>query len=94
MIPALPVAEIRQAVADGDYDAAHVLLERHEAELRAACTPESVAEARCRESWLALLAAQRDLVDELRTARDDAGRALEQLGRERRGVSAYLKGMG
>ena len=94
MIPALPVAGIRQAVASGDYDEAHALLVRHEAELRAACTPESLAEARCRESWLALLAAQRDLVEELRAARDEAGRALDRLGRERRGVSAYLKGMG
>lgn len=94
MIPVLPVEAIRAALAASEWDTAEALMAGHEAELRAACTPESLAEARCRESWLALLAAQRDLVEELRAARDEAGRALDRLGRERRGVSAYLKGMG
>lgn len=92
MTPVLPVEAIRQAVAEGDYDAAHALLSAHEAELRAAVDDGSLAEARCRETWLELLAAQRGLIDDLRTARDEAGRALDQLGRDRRGMAAYLKG--
>lgn len=91
MIPTLPSAAIREAIAGGDWDAADALLSQHEAELRALCTPDSLAEARQRESWIELLSAQRALIEELRTARDDAGAALERLGRERRGVAAYLK---
>lgn len=94
MIPALPVAAIREAIARDDWAAAEALLAGHEDELRAAFEDESQAEARCRESWLQLLAAQRDLIDELRTARDEAGRALDRLGRDRRGVAAYLQGGG
>lgn len=91
MTPALPTAAIREAVASGDWDAADALIAAHEAELRAAFADGSPAEARCRESWIELLAAQRGLIEELRAARDDAGRALDRLGRDRRGVSAYLQ---
>lgn len=91
MIPALPVAGIRAAVAADDWSAAEALLAEHEAALRASCSDASLAETRCRDSWLELLAAQRQLVEELRGARDEAGRALDRLGRERRGVSAYLQ---
>lgn len=94
MIPSLPAAAIREAVAAGDWDAADALLSAHETELRAACAEDSPAEARCRQSWVELLAAQRALIDELRGARDEAGAALERLGRERRGVAAYLKSDG
>lgn len=91
MIPALPVAAIRRAIADGQWDTVDALLSQHEAELRATCTAESLAEARCRESWIELLAAQRGMIEELRGARDEAGRELDRLARERRGVSAYLQ---
>lgn len=91
MIPTLPAAAIREAIAGGDWDAADALLSRHEAELRALCTQDSLAEARQREAWIELLSAQRALIAELRAARDDAGAALERLGRDRRGVSAYLQ---
>jgi len=91
MIPALPVAAIREAIARDDWGAAEALLAAHEAELRAAFDDGSSAETRCRESWLQLLSAQRDLVDELRAARDEAGRALDRLARDRRGVAAYLR---
>lgn len=94
MIPALPAAAIREAVANGDWDTADALLSAHETELRAACLEESPAEARCRESWIELLGAQRALIEELRSARDEAGAALERLGRERRGVAAYTQGDG
>lgn len=91
MTPALPVAAIRAAVAANDWDTADALLTQHEAELRASCADGSPAELRCRESWVELLAAQRALVEELRTARDEAGRALDRLGRDRRGMAAYLQ---
>lgn len=92
MSAALPVDAIREAIRAGDFERAHVLLEQHEAQVRAAVEDGSVAEARCRESWLELLAAQRMLIDELRAARDEAGRALERMGRDRRAVNAYLQG--
>ena len=91
MIPALPVTAIRQAVADGEWDTVDALLSQHEAELRAAGADGSIAETRCRESWIELLGAQRAMIEELRAARDEAGAALERLGRDRRGVTAYLK---
>lgn len=94
MIPALPVEAIRDAITRDDWATAEALIAEHEAALRESCTHASVAEARCRESWLQLLAAQRGLMDELRDARDEAGRALDRLGRDRRGMSAYLQGGG
>lgn len=86
----LPAAEIRQAIAQGDFDAAHALLVDHETRLRAALEGDASVDAGDRQPWLDLLAAQRDLIDELRTARDDAGRALDRMGRDRRGMAAYL----
>jgi hypothetical protein len=94
MIPALPVDAIRAAIAQDDWATAEGLMLEHEAALRATCTHASVAEARCREAWMQLLGAQRDLMDELRTARDEAGHALDRLGRDRRGMAAYLQGGG
>ena len=94
MIPALPVQAIRAAIADDDWATAEALLAEHEAALRGACTPESLAEAGCREAWMQLLAAQRGLVEELRGARDGAARELDRMARDRRGVSAYLQAGG
>lgn len=90
MIPSLPTTAIREAVARGDWETADALLARHEAELRAAFAGDP-AGASCRDTWLELLAAQRALMQELCAARDEAGRALDRLGRERRGVAAYLQ---
>ncbi|MFZ5655925.1 MAG: hypothetical protein ACOY37_02485 [Pseudomonadota bacterium] len=94
MTPVLPADAIRAAIARDDWATAEALIQEHEQALHAAFAGESPAEAGCRESWLQLLAAQRDLIDELRTARDEAGRALDRLGRDRRGVAAYLRGGG
>lgn len=91
---ALPVDAIRDAIRDGDFDAAHALIEAHEARLRDALEGGTAAEKGCREAWMDLLAAQRGLIEELRTARDDAARALERMGRDRRAVSAYLQDAG
>lgn len=88
---ALPVDAIREAIRDGDWEAAHALIATHETQLREAFADGSAAEKNCREAWMDLLAAQRGLIDELRAARDDAARALERMGRDRRAVSAYLQ---
>lgn len=92
MIPALPIESVREAVARDDWATAEALLAQHEAAVRAACTSESLAQARHRESWAALLAAQRGLADELRAARDEAARALDCMGQGRRGMAAYRQG--
>lgn len=84
------IEAIRAAVLAGDYEAAHVLMARHEAELRAALETEPAPAEGCRQSWLELLGAQRRLLEELRTARDEAGRELDRIARERRGAAAYL----
>lgn len=85
----LPTGAIREAISASDWDRAHALLEQHEIELRAALADGSAAEAGCRQSWLDLLGAQRALIEELRAARDEAGRALDRMGRDRRGMAAY-----
>ena len=89
-MPSLPVEEIRAAMARGDFDAAHALLVEHESQLRTAFEDGS-ARLGCRDAWAELVAAQRHLIDELRVSRDEAGRALDRLGRDRRGMSAYLQ---
>ncbi|GAB2523929.1 hypothetical protein [Lysobacter humi (ex Lee et al. 2017)] len=91
MTVVLPTEALREAIAAGDWDRAHALLEHHETGLRAALEGGSAAESGARQSWVDLLAAQRALIDELRTARDEAGRALERLGRDRRGMAAYQR---
>lgn len=91
---ALPVDAVRDAIRQGDWDAALALIAAHESELRAAFADGSAAENGCRQAWLDLLAAQRALIEELSAARDDASRALERMGRDRRAVSAYLQDAG
>ncbi|WP_133477295.1 hypothetical protein [Cognatilysobacter segetis] len=93
-VPALPVAAIRTCIAAGDFDGANALLATHEAQLRASFDTGSEAEKGCRQAWLELLAAQRGLIEELRNARDDAARALDRMGRDRRAVNAYLQDAG
>lgn len=88
----LPVEAIRAALAASDWEAAHALLGEHEAELRALLDGGDAAVERNREALLELLGAQRAMIEELRTARDEAGRSLEQLGDGRRGIAAYARG--
>lgn len=88
MIPRLPDTEIRAALKAGQWQEAADLLTTHDLELRQALSgvdPHTLP----REPWLALLHAQQSLLDEMRASRDDAARALAQLGRDRRGVQAY-----
>ncbi|MBW3549864.1 MAG: hypothetical protein KY442_03285 [Proteobacteria bacterium] len=88
MIPTLPVREVRSALDAGDWDTAASLISTHETELRGAIAAEG-SSART-EPLLALLCAQRTFLEELKAARDEAARALEQLGRDHRGAQAYL----
>ena len=90
-LPSLPVEAIRAAMARGDYDGAHALLVEHESHLRSALDDGSFAAQGSRQAWLDLVEAQRLLIEERRGARDEAGRALDRLGRDRRGMSAYLE---
>lgn len=92
MIPTLPVAEVRQALDAGEWDTATGLLATHETALRAALVEEG-DQARS-EPLLALLHAQRAFIEELKAARDEAAVSLQQLGRDRRGVQAYLGASG
>jgi hypothetical protein len=93
-VVALPVAAIRACIAANDYDGANALLAEHEAQLRAVFETGTEAEKGCRQAWLELLTAQRGLIEELRNARDDAARALDRAGHERRAVNAYLQDAG
>ncbi len=88
MIPHLPDTEIRAAIKAGQWQDAADLLAAHDRELRQAMAgldPKTLP----REPWLALLHAQQVLLEEMRASRDEAARALAQLGRDRRGVQAY-----
>lgn len=91
---ALPADAIRAAVAASDWDAADALMAAHEAELRAAIATGAAVDSDRRGALLELLSAQRGLVEELRQARDEAGRELDRFARERRGVAAYRQGGG
>ena len=93
MIPALPLASVKQAMEAGDWDRASALLVEHERTVR-----ETVAtappDARNREAWLGLLRAQRELVEQLSTARNEAGSALQRLRQANRGAAAYKGALG
>ncbi|MGQ4584396.1 hypothetical protein [Lysobacter sp. F60174L2] len=93
MIPALPLARVKQAMEAGDWDRASALLTEHERTVR-----ETIAtappDARNREAWLGLLHAQRELVEQLSAARNEAGSALQRLRQANRGAAAYKGALG
>lgn len=91
MMPTLPEAEIRAAVAAGDWSHAMALLTEHERELLLAL-PQTTGEIDSVAPWMALLSAQRALLAELERARAAAGAALQRLRVEQRGVHAYRQG--
>lgn len=89
MTPVLPAEAIRRALDAGEWDKATELLAEHEREVRetlADTGPDNDSKA----SWLALLSAQRALLDQLTSARGETARSLQRLGRDRRGAKAYL----
>ena len=86
MIPALPADAIRSALDAGDWDAAAALMREHEVELRKAIATEGGD----RSALLALLHAQQAFLAELTATRDETAAAMGRLGRDKRGVQAYL----
>jgi len=89
VIPVLPTEAIRRALDAGEWDMAAELIAGHEREVRetlAGNGPDSDSKA----SWLALLSAQRALLEQLQGARSETARSLQRLGRDRRGAKAYL----
>lgn len=90
----LPVDALRLAIGQCDWDTAHTLLAEHETRLRELLGSGDGAAAAGLEALAELLSAQRGLIEDLRSARDEAGRKLEELGDRRRGVAAYLQGGG
>ena len=90
----LPAPAIRACIAAGDFEGASALLAEHESQLRATFENGSAAEKGRRDAWLELLSAQRNLIEELRGARDEAARALDRMGRDRRAMSAYRQDAG
>jgi hypothetical protein len=88
MIPVLPIRAVRQALDAGEWDRASALLADHERAVRdavAAAPPDSAS----RGHWLALLQAQRELMEQLQAARGNAGSALQRLRQSHRGAAAY-----
>jgi hypothetical protein len=92
VIPQLPAAEVRAAIADEDWDLASSLVQAYgEAVVAAASAVDFDREPR--GPWLDLLAAQRILADEILSARDAAAHALEKLGRDQRGARAWHRAL-
>lgn len=91
MIPQLPLAAIRAAVAGDDWPRAEGLLAAHEQAVREALAPDG-AVAADPAGWAALLQAQCALAAELRQRRDESARRLAEAGQGRRGALAYLAG--
>lgn len=91
-IPALPAEAIQRALDAGEWDMAADLLTQHEHAVRAALSAGDPGDAR--EPWLALLAAQRTLLEQLQAARGETAQSLQRLNRERRGAQAYLADAG
>lgn len=90
MVPALPTEQIRATIEAGDWPQATVLLAEHQRALAEALAATDLASTP-HEPWLDLLLAQRTLLDELRTARDQVESALTQLSCDHRGARAWLR---
>ena len=86
MIPALPADAIRASLDAGDWDAAAALMREHEVELRKTIATEDGD----RSALLSLLHAQQAFLAELTATRDETAAAMGRLGRDKRGVQAYL----
>lgn len=83
-----PIEALRTAMRDDAWDTAFELIERYDAQVRAAFEspshrPDAAEAAR-------LVAAHQALVAELAAARDAVAASLQRFQRERRGVHAYL----
>ncbi len=90
MVPELPTAGIRSAIAACDWPRAIELIAVHQRELMVALG--SVDRATMDQApWIDLLLAQRALLAEVRVARNQAADALAQLSEDHRGARAWLR---
>lgn len=88
MIPMPPSDDLRTAMREDAWDTAFELIERYDAEVRAAF--ESPMHRPSAAEAARLVAAHEALVVELSAARDAVAASLQRFQRERRGVHAYL----
>lgn len=88
MSPMPPSDALRAAMRDDAWDTAFALIERYDAEVRAAF--ESPTHRPDAAEATRLVAAHQALVTELAAARDAVAASLQRFQRERRGVHAYL----
>lgn len=93
MIPQLPAAAIRNAIAEDRLDEAGELIGGHAREVQQAIADGRI-EAGRREAWQELLDQQRVLLTELQQARGEASDALQRLRGQRRGSNAYRQAAG
>jgi len=92
MIPVLPVAEVRAAIAAEDWALATALLQAHGAAVAEALAAVDFSTTP-REPWLELLDAQQALTQEIHHARDEVVRALDKLGQDQRGARAWQQAL-
>lgn len=91
-VPLLPAAQLRVAIETGDWATASQLLDRHHQETTRALTARAQGMSDdAPAEWVELLVAQRAMLEEIRSARDTAERALAGLGQQHRGARAYLQ---
>jgi len=89
-VPVLPVDDLRAAIEAGDFSAADHLIAAHNHELVAALATADLGTG-ARPAWNDLLRNQREMLAELRTARDHCARELARFGNNQRGARAYLQ---
>lgn len=94
--PPLPIDALREALGKGNLDAAAALVDAYDRAVRQALSPDEAAllDPRQRQTWLAVLEQQNEMIEELAVLRDQSGDQLRQLQRQHRGTSAYLRAMG
>ena len=92
MIPVLPAAEVRAAIAGEDWDRASALLDAHGQAVAQALTKVDFSKTP-HAPWLELLDAQHALTEEIRAARDDVARALDKLNSDQRGARAWQQAL-
>ena len=88
MIPQLPAARIRDAIAQDRLDEASELIGAHALQVQQAIAAGKLDASR-HQAWKQLLDEQRLLLDELQQARGEASDALQRLRGQRRGSNAY-----
>lgn len=93
MVPPLPDAAIQRALDAGEWSQASDLLADHDRAVRAALATNA-PDARSRDAWQALLAAQLAFLSQLQAARSQAAQSLRKFDTNRRSVRAYQGSVG